>query len=181
MFMAFSAASAGTVAGAAYQLSYQIWIIVIMITDGWKAAGQVLLAREQDPQTRGHVAKFLVSISAALGVVLSLIFLSILPFAQSVMSGSPEVARALAPLWPWAAAAVFCAAIALALDGLEFGRGHFAQNLWRTLIGTLFWILGAVVVFFTGAVELLWVGVATGFSVRIVINLITKLRGRGGT
>ena len=174
MLMAFSASSTGSVDGAAYQLTYQIWIILIMVADGWRAAGQVLLARNSDTRAQKNATKLLLGVSILLGTVLATLFLTALPIAQTVLAGTSSVATALSSLWPWAGLAVWCAAIALALDGLEYGKGQFARNLWQTLVGTGFWVIGAFVCFITGIVELLWIGVAAGFTVRILINLIAS-------
>lgn len=164
-----AAASMGTAQAAAHLVTYQVWLLVALALEGWKAAAQIIVAQDchsRPEQLHAHVRSLergalLLGVSAGLGMLATTV---VLPDLLAADRASAAAAR---PVWVAASLALVFGSIAFTRDGVEFGLRRYRANTRRTLRGCLVWLLAAGLGAVSGQLVLLWAVFVLGLLVRI--------------
>ena len=121
------AARAGTVAVAAHQVAWQVWLFIAMSVDALAIAAQALVARyrgEDRTQAR-RVADRLLFWGLLVGVLLSLLLLLGRAWIPRVFTSDAAVLAALAGVWPLIWAAQPLNALVFVWDGIFMAAEQF--------------------------------------------------------
>jgi Na+-driven multidrug efflux pump len=130
--MSYSSVAAsllGTVAGAAHQILFQIWLAASLLADAVAIAGQSLLATAIARAESSRVAVILrrtASLGLALGVATACLLAAWGRQLLSVFSTDPGVLAAAALAWPFVVATQPLNTLAFVVDGMLFGASDFA-------------------------------------------------------
>lgn len=155
--------------GAAHQVTYQFWLLVVMVVEGWKSAAQILVSATTTTPERLRIESTLMRFSVCLGLGAGLTMEALSSVIIDAMSADPAVAHTARSIWTLSAASLLVGAVAYTRDGIEFGRGTYTPNLLRTLVGTSVWLLGAVATYVTEDVRLIWWAMFGGLAVRAAL------------
>jgi Na+-driven multidrug efflux pump len=167
--MTTAAVGIGPTAGAAHQVTYQFWLLVVLVVEGWKSAAQILVSSAKSVPERLGVESALLRSSVVLGIGAGLTTLGLMQVVVNAMSADAAVAHAAQSIWSLSAVSLAVGAVASTRDGIEFGRGSYVANLVRILAGTSVWLLGAVASHVTGDLRWIWWGVPVGLVVRMAL------------
>ncbi|WP_319450015.1 MULTISPECIES: MATE family efflux transporter [unclassified Mycobacterium] len=178
--MTGAAVGIGPVAGAAHQVTYQFWLLVVLAVEGWKSAAQILVSSTTSMAERHRVESSLLRSSVVLGCVAGLATLALMPVVVDAMSADGAVAHVARSIWALSAVSLVFGTVAYTRDGIEFGRGAYVANLVRTLAGTLAWFVGAWVSHATGDLRWIWCAVPAGLVIRMVLPFRTPVPCIGG-
>lgn len=163
-----AAASIGPTQAAAHLVTYQVWLLVALALEGWKAAAQVIVAQDRGSpaaELRADV-RALERGAAVVGVLAGLCLLATISFLPGLLAADRASAAAAKPLWALASIALAVGSIAFTRDGVEFGLRRYRANAGRTLRGCAVWLVAAAAGALTGALPLLWGVFVLGLLVR---------------
>lgn len=163
-----AAASIGPTQAAAHLVTYQVWLLVALALEGWKAAAQVIVAQDRGSpaaELRADV-RALERGAAVVGVLAGLCLLATISFLPGLLAADRASAAAAKPLWALASLALTVGSIAFTRDGVEFGLRRYRANAGRTLRGCAVWLVAAAAGALTGALPLLWGVFVLGLLVR---------------
>lgn len=163
-----AAASIGPTQAAAHLVTYQVWLLVALALEGWKAAAQVIVAQDRGSpaaELRADV-RALERGAAVVGVLAGLCLLATISFLPGLLAADRASAAAAKPLWVLASLALAVGSIAFTRDGVEFGLRRYRANAGRTLRGCAVWLVAAAAGALTGALPLLWGVFVLGLLVR---------------
>ncbi len=165
-----AAASIGPAQAAAHLVTYQVWLLVALALEGWKAATQVIVAQDRvlPPAAQRAQARTLERGAAVLGGVAGLGMLATAPFLPSLLAADAASADAARPLWALAALALAVGSVAFTRDGVQFGLRRYRANAARTLRGCGVWLGAAAAGALTGELTMLWAGFVLGLVVRAI-------------
>lgn len=163
-----AAAFIGPTQAAAHLVTYQVWLLVALALEGWKAATQVIVAQDRALPTVDLLAQVrtLERGAAALGAVAGLGMIATMPLLPALLAADTTSADAARPLWALAGLALAVGSVAFTRDGVQFGLRRYRANAVRTLRGCAVWLGAAAVGAFTGQLTLLWTGFLLGLIVR---------------
>jgi len=179
--LATAAARLGPEQAAAHQVTYQVWLTVVLALEGWKAAAQILVARTRDPGELGRRVAVLTRGALVLGAAAAALVLLTMPVLPAVLGADAATAEQARRLWPLAAASLLVGAVAFTRDGVEFGLGGYGRNLARTAAGMVAWLGGAAVALAAGDLVWVWVGVLAGLAVRAIGDPLRRAGAGAGT
>lgn len=163
-----AAASIGPTQAAAHLVTYQVWLLVALALEGWKAAAQVIVAQDRGSpaaELRADV-RALERGAAVVGVLAGLCLLATISSLPGLLAADRASAAAAKPLWALASLALAAGSIAFTRDGVEFGLRRYRANAGRTLRGCAVWLVAAAAGALTGALPLLWGVFVLGLLVR---------------
>jgi Na+-driven multidrug efflux pump len=163
-----AAASIGPTEAAAHLVTYQVWLLIALALEGWKAATQVIVAQDRALPAAGLRAQVrtLERGAAVLGSVAGLGMLATVPFLPALLAADAASADAARPLWALAGLALAAGSLAFTRDGVQFGLRRYRANAVRTLRGSAVWLGAAAGGALTGQLTLLWAGFLLGLVVR---------------
>ena len=167
--MTSAAVGIGPVAGAAHQVTYQFWLLIVLVVEGWKSAAQILVSSTTSTAERLRVESTLLRSSVVLGSVAGLLSLLLMPIVVEPMSADGAVADVARSIWALSAVSLVVGTVAYTRDGIEFGRGAYVTNLRRVVTGTAAWFVGALACHVTGDLVWIWVAVPTGLIIRMAL------------
>lgn len=182
LVMTFVATDAGTVAVAAHQVAFTIWLLLSLALDAVAIAGQAIVGRylgAGDVAGARSATRRMVEWGAAAGGVLGLVVVGLRAAYVPVFTPDADVRSLLAAVLVVAALFQPVCGIVFALDGVLIGAGDGRYLAWAG-VGTLVVFVplaGLVLVTDGGLVALWW-----AFSAFLVARLVTLvLRWRGDT
>ncbi|WP_457637129.1 MATE family efflux transporter [Oceanithermus sp.] len=161
------AARVGTVAVAAHQVAWQIWLFIAMSVDALAIAAQALVARfrGEDPERVRAVADRLLGWGMAVGVLIAALLALGRPWIPRVFTDDAEVLVALGSIWALLWAAQPLNALVFVWDGI-----FMAAERFRFLAGAMLLSASAGALVMLLAAPLGW-GLAGVWWGMITINL----------
>jgi putative MATE family efflux protein len=173
-------ARVGPASLGAHQIAMQLFAFVALLLDAIAVAGQVIVGRRLgagDGAGARAVARRMVELSLAGGVVLGLILLALRGVIPRAFTSDPRVIARAEALWPLLALLQVFGAVAYALDGILLGAGETTFLAGSMLASGVTYVVVALLAF-----ALHWgvVGVWSGFVVLMIVrDLLCGGRFRG--
>jgi putative MATE family efflux protein len=180
LVMTYVAADAGTVAIAAHQVAFTIWMLLALALDAVAIAGQAIVGRYlgagDAAQARGATRR-MVEWGAASGVVLGLVVVVLRAAYVPLFTPDPDVRTLLASVLLVAALFQPVCGVVFALDGVLIGAGDGRYLAWAGVVTLVAFLplAGLVLVLDGGLVALWWA--FGGFMVARLVTLVWRWRG----
>jgi MATE family, multidrug efflux pump len=108
----------------AYQISFQLWILLALVLDAIAIAGQIIVGRELGagrPERAYDASVRMITLSVAAGAVFSIALLALDDVLPQIFTGDAEVLAQCALLWPIFALMQPLNGAVFALDGILIG------------------------------------------------------------
>jgi MATE family, multidrug efflux pump len=108
----------------AYQISFQLWILLALVLDAIAIAGQIIVGRELGagrPERAYDASVRMITLSVAAGAVFSIALLALDDVLPQIFTGDAEVLAQCALLWPTFALMQPLNGAVFALDGILIG------------------------------------------------------------
>lgn len=166
--MTTAAVHAGTDDAAAHLVVYQVWLLAVLVVEGWKSAAQILVSSSVTDQERRITESTVLRASVVLGALAAVAVLLVRPVAVGELSASPAVADIALSIWWLSAVSFVVGAVAFTRDGVEFGWSAYGTNVVRIAVGTVITVGGAAITYVTGDLVWMWIGMPLGLLVRAV-------------
>jgi len=181
LVMTFVATDAGTVAVAAHQVAFTIWMLLSLALDAVAIAGQAIVGRylgAGDTSGARAATRRMVEWGAAAGVVLAVVVVALRAAYVPVFTPDAEVRALLASVLVVAAVFQPVCGVVFALDGVLIGAGDGRYLAWAGLATlAVFLPLAASVLAADGGLVALW----WAFNAFLAARLVTLvLRWRSG-
>ncbi len=109
---------------AAYQIAFQLWILLALVLDSIAIAGQIIVGRElgADRAREAYAASVrMVQLSVALGAVFALLLLALVDVLPRLFTSDPAVLEQCREMWPIFALMQPLNGAVFALDGILIG------------------------------------------------------------
>ncbi len=142
----------GSEAIAAHQVAIQMWLAMALIVDSLAIAAQALMADargRQDAQLAAEIGARVLKLSAAVGVLLMLLFLSAQGIVPGLFTSDAEVLLAIGEIYLFVALMQPLNAMVFAWDGILMGLEDFGYLALAMLFSAIFavaissgWLLG---------------------------------------
>ena len=180
LLMTYVATAAGTVAIAAHQVAFTIWLFLSLMLDAVAIAGQAIVGRylgAGDVEGTRASTRRMVEWGLGSGVVLGLVLLALRAAFVPLFTEDPAVRSLLATVLVVAAVAQPVCGVVFALDGVLIGAGD-GGYLARAGIVTLVSFLPLALLVLVQDAGLVWLWWA--FDAFLVVRLVTLVvRWRG--
>ncbi|XP_020219376.1 protein DETOXIFICATION 42 isoform X1 [Cajanus cajan] len=134
------AARQGSITMAAFQICLQIWMATSLLADGLAVAGQAIIASafaRKDYQKVITSASRVLLLGLMLGLGLSILLLSILPFASKLFTNDINVLQLISIGIPYVAATQPINVLAFIFDGLNYGASDFSYSAYSMIMVAL--------------------------------------------
>jgi putative MATE family efflux protein len=180
LVMTYVATAAGTVAIAAHQVAFTIWMFLALALDAVAIAGQAIVGRYLGAADVGGAraaTRRMVEWGAWSGVVLGLVIVVLRAAYVPVFSDDADVQSLLASVLVVAAVFQPVCGVVFALDGVLIGAGDGRYLAWAG-VATLVVFLplaGVVLAADAGLVALWWA--FNGFLLARLVTLVVRWRG----
>ncbi len=180
LLMTYVATAAGTVAIAAHQVAFTIWLFLSLMLDAVAIAGQAIVGRylgaADVPGTRAATRR-MVEWGALSGVVLGVVLLTLRATFVPLFTDDPAVRSLLAAVLVVAAVAQPVCGVVFALDGVLIGAGDGRYLAVAGVVTLLAFTPLALLVLAVdgGVVELWWA--FNGFMLARLLTLVPRWRG----
>ncbi|KAG5080553.1 hypothetical protein JHK86_004618 [Glycine max] len=138
------AARKGSTTMAAFQICLQIWMATSLLADGLAVAGQAIIASafaRNDYKRVIASASRVLQLGLILGLVLSVLLLSLLPFASRLFTNDNNVLQLISIGIPYVAATQPINALAFVFDGVNYGASDFTYSAYSMIMVALVSIL----------------------------------------
>jgi putative MATE family efflux protein len=178
----YVATAIGTVAIAAHQVAFTVWLFLSLMLDAVAIAGQAIVGRylgaADVPGTRAATRR-MVEWGVASGIVLGLLLLGFRAAFVPLFTDDPAVRALLSEVLVVAAAAQPVCGVVFALDGVLIGAGDGRYLAWAG-VATLavFAPLALLVLAADGGLLALW-WAFDAFMVARLLTLVPRWRGEG--
>ncbi|KAG5052256.1 hypothetical protein JHK87_004454 [Glycine soja] len=140
------AARKGSTTMAAFQICLQIWMATSLLADGLAVAGQLGLI---------------------LGLVLSVLLLSLLPFASRLFTNDNNVLQLISIGIPYVAATQPINALAFVFDGVNYGASDFTYSAYSMIMVALVSILSLYTLSSSLGFTGIWIALSIYMTLRI--------------
>lgn len=127
---------AGAIAGrmgdaelGAYQISFQLWLLLALVLDAIAIAGQIIVGRELGAARpeRAHAASArMITLSVVVGALFTIALVALSPVLPRLFTADDDVLRQCALLWPVFALTQPFGGAVFALDGILIGAADGA-------------------------------------------------------
>ena len=180
LLMTYVAAGAGTVAVAAHQVAFTVWMFLSLVLDAVAIAGQAIVGRQlgaSELAVARATTRRMIGWGIGSGVVLGALLLLLRAAFVPLFTEDPAVRALLVDVLLVAAAGQPVCGVVFALDGVLIGAGN-GRYLARAGLVTLAVfapLAWAVHVTDGGLVQLWWA--FTGFLVARLVTLVPRWRG----
>ncbi len=180
LVMTYVATGAGTVALAAHQVAFTIWIFLSLALDAVAIAGQAIVGRylgASDAAGARAATQRMVEWGAASGVVLGLVVVGLRAAYVPLFTEDPDVRTLLASVLLVAALFQPVCGVVFALDGVLIGAGDGRYLAWAGVVTLVVFVPMAALVQAAdaGLVALWWA--FGGFMVARLVTLVWRWRG----
>ncbi|RDY02828.1 Protein DETOXIFICATION 42, partial [Mucuna pruriens] len=127
------AARKGSTTMAAFQICLQIWMATSLLADGLAVAGQAIIASafaKKDYKKVITSASRVLQLGLILGLLLSVLLLSLLPFSSRLFTNDTNVLQLISIGIPYVAATQPINALAFVFDGVNYGASDFKYSAY---------------------------------------------------
>jgi putative MATE family efflux protein len=176
----YVAAAAGTVAVAAHQVAFTIWLFLSLMLDAVAIAGQAIVGRylgAADVDGTRAATRRMVEWGIGSGIVLGVVLLAVRAAFVPLFTEDPEVRELLSSVLVVAAVAQPVCGVVFALDGVLIGAG---DGRYLALAGVVtlacFAPLALLVLATDGGLVPLW-WAFNAFMLARLVTLVTRWRG----
>jgi putative MATE family efflux protein len=180
LVMTYVATASGTVAIAAHQVAFTIWIFLALALDAVAIAGQAIVGRylgAADVDGARVATRRMVEWGAGAGVVLGVVIVVLRAAYVPVFSDDPDVQALLASVLVVAAVFQPVCGVVFALDGVLIGAGDGRYLAWAGVVTLVVFLplAGLVLRADAGLVALWWA--FNGFLLARLVTLVLRWRG----
>lgn len=176
----YVAASTGTVAMAAHQVAFNVWMLLALALDAIAIAGQAIVGKALgagDVALARDLTRRMLWWGAGIGVVLGVLVVALRPAYVPLFSSDDGVQTVLAAILVVAAVFQPVAGVVFALDGVLIGAGDTRYLAWAGVITLVVFAPLALLVLATDAgIEALW-WAFNAFLLARLATLIWRWRG----
>ncbi len=180
--VAAAAARVDTQTAAAYQVLYQLMLLVSFLLDGVAIAGQALVGTALgagDRREARRVVATTLRFGMGLGLVLAVLFAVSASLVPRLLTDDPMVLATVATAWWLFALGQVWSGPVYALDGVLMGAEDFAYlRTWTVLAGVVGGVAAQLSVVADTGLLGLWVAVQLLMGVRLVSLLLRVRSGR---
>jgi putative MATE family efflux protein len=176
----YVAAAAGTVAVAAHQVAFTIWLFLSLMLDAVAIAGQAIVGRylgASDVEGTRAATRRMVEWGVGAGIVLGVVLLALRALFVPLFTEDPAVRELLGSVLVVAAVAQPVCGVVFALDGVLIGAG---DGRYLALAGVItlacFTPLALLVLATDGGLVWLW-WAFNAFMLARLVTLVTRWRG----
>jgi len=176
----YVAAAAGTVAVAAHQVAFTIWLFLSLMLDAVAIAGQAIVGRylgASDVEGTRAATRRMVEWGVGAGIVLGVVLLALRALFVPLFTEDPAVRELLGSVLVVAAVAQPVCGVVFALDGVLIGAG---DGRYLALAGAItlacFTPLALLVLATDGGLVWLW-WAFNAFMLARLVTLVTRWRG----
>ncbi|CAJ1967545.1 unnamed protein product [Sphenostylis stenocarpa] len=155
---------------AAFQICLQIWMATSLLADGLAIAGQAIIASEfakKDYKKVIESASRVLQLGLILGLVLSLLLLSLLPFGSKLFTNDKHVLQLIGIGIPYVAATQPINALAFVFDGINYGASDFTYSAYSMIMVALVSILSLYVLSSSFGFTGIWIALSIYMALRI--------------
>ncbi|XP_045801620.1 protein DETOXIFICATION 42-like isoform X3 [Trifolium pratense] len=131
------AAREGSTTMAAFQICLQIWMATSLLADGLAVAGQAIIASAFARRDYNMViasASRVLQLGLILGLLLSFLLFSLLPFASRLFTNDINVLQLIGIGIPYVAATQPINALAFVFDGVNYGVSDFIYSAYSMIM-----------------------------------------------
>ncbi|GAU33412.1 hypothetical protein TSUD_21050 [Trifolium subterraneum] len=131
------AARQGSTTMAAFQICLQIWMATSLLADGLAVAGQAIIASafaRRDYDMVVASASRVLQLGLILGLLLSFLLFSLLPFASRLFTNDINVLQLIGIGIPYVAATQPINALAFVFDGVNYGVSDFIYSAYSMIM-----------------------------------------------
>ncbi|KAL9319222.1 hypothetical protein ACSQ67_015739 [Phaseolus vulgaris] len=164
------AARKGSTTMAAFQICLQIWMATSLLADGLAVAGQAIIASEfakRDYKKVIESASRVLQLGLILGLVLSVLLLSLLPFGSKLFTNDSNVLQLISIGIPYVAATQPINALAFVFDGINYGASDFTYSAYSMILVALVSICSLYVLSSSFGFTGIWIALSIYMSLRI--------------
>ncbi|HEV7934961.1 MAG TPA: MATE family efflux transporter [Actinomadura sp.] len=162
----------GDVEIAAYQVGFQVWMLLAFALDAIAIAGQAITGRYlggSDPAGARAATRRMVQWGIACGVVFGLVVLAVRPWLPSLFTHDPDVRRLLLSTLIVIALLQPIAGVVFVLDGVLIGAGDMRYLAVAGLVTTAAFLPAAWLVYVRGyGLVALWLAIGVWMAARFV-------------
>ncbi|WJX11202.1 Protein DETOXIFICATION 42 [Trifolium repens] len=122
---------------AAFQICLQIWMATSLLADGLAVAGQAIIASAFARRDYNMViasASRVLQLGLILGLLLSFLLFSLLPFASRLFTNDINVLQLIGIGIPYVAATQPINALAFVFDGVNYGVSDFIYSAYSMIM-----------------------------------------------
>ncbi|KAK7267311.1 hypothetical protein RIF29_19980 [Crotalaria pallida] len=163
------AARQGSTTMAAFQICLQIWMATSLVADGLAVAGQAILASAFARRDYSKVmtsASRVLQLGLILGLVLSFLLVSLLPFASRLFTNDSNVLKLISIGIPYVAATQPINALAFVFDGVNYGASDFTYSAYSMIMVALVSILSIYMLSSSHGFTGIWIALSIYMSLR---------------
>ncbi|KAG5063608.1 Protein DETOXIFICATION 42 [Glycine soja] len=164
------AARKGSTTMAAFQICLQIWMATSLLADGLAVAGQAIIASafaRNDYKRVIASASRVLQLGLILGLVLSVLLLSLLPFASRLFTNDNNVLQLISIGIPYVAATQPINALAFVFDGVNYGASDFTYSAYSMIMVALVSILSLYTLSSSLGFTGIWIALSIYMTLRI--------------
>ena len=178
--MTYVATSVGTVAVAAHQVAFTIWLLLALALDAVAIAGQAIVGRclgAGDVAAARAATRRMIEWGVAAGVLLAVVVVALRAAYVPLFTPDPDVRTLLASVLLVGAVFQPVAGVVFALDGILIGAGDGRYLAWAGVVTLVVFLplAGLVLVTDAGLVALWWA--FNGFLLARLVTLVLRWRG----
>ena len=176
----YVATAIGTVAVAAHQVAFTIWMLLALALDAIAIAGQAIVGRylgAGDAAGAREATRRMVEWGVAAGVLLALVVVGLRALYVPLFTPDADVRELLASVLVVAAVFQPVCGVVFALDGVLIGAGDGRYLAWAGVVTLLVYLPLALLVLAAdaGLVTLWWA--FNGFLLARLVTLVSRWRG----
>jgi putative MATE family efflux protein len=176
----YVATAAGTVAIAAHQVAFTIWMFLALALDAVAIAGQAIVGRylgAGDARGARAATRRMVEWGVGAGVLLGLVVVALRVLYVPVFTDDPDVRALLSTVLVVAAVFQPVCGVVFALDGVLIGAGDGRYLAWAGVVTLLVFLpLAALVLVADAGLVALWWAINAFLAARLV-TLVVRWRG----
>ncbi|TKY53324.1 MATE efflux family protein 1 [Spatholobus suberectus] len=164
------AARQGSTTMAAFQICLQIWMATSLLADGLAVAGQAIIASafaRKDYKKVITSASRVLQLGLILGLVLSFLLLSLLPFGSRLFTNDNNVLQLISIGIPYVAATQPINALAFVFDGVNYGASDFTYSAYSMIMVALVSIFSLYMLSSSLGFTGIWIALSIYMTLRI--------------
>ncbi|XP_027934302.1 protein DETOXIFICATION 42-like [Vigna unguiculata] len=164
------AARKGSTTMAAFQICLQIWMATSLLADGLAVAGQAIIASEfakRDYKKVIESASRVLQLGLILGLVLSVLLISLLPFGSKLFTNDRSVLQLISIGIPYVAATQPINALAFVFDGINYGASDFTYSAYSMIMVAVVSICSLYVLSSSFGFTGIWIALSIYMALRI--------------
>ncbi|KAK7392859.1 hypothetical protein VNO78_21309 [Psophocarpus tetragonolobus] len=165
------AARKGSTTMAAFQICLQIWMATSLLADGLAVAGQALIASafaRNDYKKVIASASRVLQLGLILGLVLSFLLLSLLPFASRLFTNDTNVLQLISIGIPYVAVTQPINTLAFVFDGVNYGASDFTYSAFSMIMVALVSIMSLYMLSSSLGFTGIWIALSIYMTLRIL-------------